>query len=211
MIRVELLTSDIKSMFQGWHTWSYHNSSMYGCAYYDPLFARHDVGRYKEMPIEKLRFMFSNFKRGDNANNDDMYMRVYGRKCVMNGTCTFLGKYENAHVRVVFNECDPNMRWGVQLYVFDQAKERVLGLMTFFIQRGAAPYRYHPHIIEIPLDACPLEKIVAVLTNRDRWAATSRICATLRRSVFDPTYAMCKRRLMREFLELNGEISAIIV
>ena len=211
MIRIELLTSDIESMLQGWQTWHSHNSKMFGCAYFDAIFACYDVTRYKEIPLEHLRFMFSNFKRGADANNDDMPMWVSGRRCVMNGICTFLGKYENAHVRVVFNECHQKKSVGAQIYAFDPMKKRVLGLMSFFIQRGKAHYSYHPHIIEIPVDACPLEKVIAVLTSRDRWNATSRICATLRRSVFDPTYTMCKRRLMREFLEAQGDLMVCVM
>ena len=92
-------------------------SNMYGCPYYDPIFAQSKNTRYAHCEISIIRFLLSNFVRGPDSNNNYLFVREYSSQCIVNGTCNFIGK--SCHVRVVTRLSNYNSR-GVHIFFFDK-------------------------------------------------------------------------------------------
>ena len=196
MMRLELLKWDAK-LIRTSYGWYPHGSRMYGTAYYDEKFAdtRHNV--YTHCDTRLLRFLVTDFCATECITECCTQQPRRGT-CVLQGVCTFLGRYRNTGIRVVAWEADPQRAHGVQVYFFSP-KQRILGMAFMYVQQGKALYEYNPLINEIPAADTPAQYIRDILMETSKFRARLLIQQSIVRVMLDPSYAMCRRRLQRDF------------
>ena len=197
---MELLKWDAKHIHvaSGWHV---NCSDMYACSYYDARFANSKFNRYAQCSVSTLQYIVRDFVQGPPEKNLEMYVRISGEECVANGSCTFLDKYKNTQVRLTTRRAGPEGCHSIHMFFFD-CQMQIIGTASWFMHVGEVPYIYHPNIYQISAEACPIKTTVNMLRQADITHAKWKIQAAVTRCLLDPTYLMCRRRLMRDFDKL---------